>query len=217
MNAISRPFGPKPFDNLVRTRLQSWPQHPPGAPFPGRWLRGRPGADVTSQPYLKLPGSRNMRTIPDGLWLCFGPNPDDPYVDILCIEACSTTQNMFDKRARFAPSTCSLQVCCPLPWLLNDTEDQAVDGFPPGTPRWRIVDLHKSEPTQALILPVRDLRVIYGLRGKNYEGFARHQVAHGHEFFCPMEALTALDGHENPALRSLIARAAVSAAFMHHA
>ena len=92
-----------------------------------------------------------------------------------------------------------------------------MDGFPPGTPRWRIVGLHKSEPTQALILPVRDLRVIYGLRGKNYEGFARHQVAHGHEFFCPMEALTALDGHENPALRSLIARAAVSAAFMHHA
>jgi hypothetical protein len=39
-------------------------------------------------------------------------------------------------------------------------------------------------------------------------------VAHPHEFFCPMEALTAERGHEDPDMRALMSRASASANFM---
>jgi len=40
------------------------------------------------------------------------------------------------------------------------------------------------------------------------------QVAQAHEFFCPMEALIAEGGHEDPEMRALIARASAAANFM---
>ena len=86
------------------------------------------------------------------------------------------------------PSTSSLLAVCPLAWLLAPV--QPTDP----TPRWRLVRMLKAEPIQPLILPVRDIRVVFGLKSRHYEGFARSQVAHPHEFFCPMEALTAERG-----------------------
>lgn len=83
-------FAERSLDSQVRLRLKTWPQRPPGvAPRSfGRdlWLRGRPGDLSDSyQPYLKLPGSNRLRTLPDGLWLNFGGTPADPFVDILGI------------------------------------------------------------------------------------------------------------------------------------
>jgi hypothetical protein len=77
----------KPMDELVRRRLREWPQRPPGAPRTprqsGTWLRARPGdSSLLGQPFLKLPGSSTFRTIPDGLWLHFSPDPDDRWADI---------------------------------------------------------------------------------------------------------------------------------------
>jgi hypothetical protein len=77
-------------DNLVRTRLKAWPQCPPGVTPRGfgrdSWMRGRPGdLSESYQPFLKLPGSNRMRTLPDGLWLNFGGSSGDPFVDILGI------------------------------------------------------------------------------------------------------------------------------------
>src|SRR6185437_14953689 len=63
-------------DLLVKSRLKRWGQRPPGV-TPRRkesWLRGRPAEDDTklSSPFLKIPGSSRLRTLPDGLWLNFG-------------------------------------------------------------------------------------------------------------------------------------------------
>jgi hypothetical protein len=75
-------------DALVRARLKTWPQRPPGLGASGSgkdtWLRGRP-ADLHFNPFLKLPGSNRLRTLPDGLWLHFGGTPVEPFVDILGI------------------------------------------------------------------------------------------------------------------------------------
>lgn len=203
---------PARLDTIVRDRLKGWPQKPPGAAslgHGGAWLRGRPcDGEPVAQPYLKIPGSDRMRTIPDGLWLHFGGTAEDPFADILCIEACSTFQNLLDKRSRFAPSTIAMLAHCPLPWLLAPL--QANDA----TPRWHIIPFLNAEPAAALTVPVRDLRVLYGLQRDQYDGFFRHQVPHPHEYFCPMEALTAHEGHENPAMRSLLARASAASAFM---
>jgi hypothetical protein len=203
----------QPLDALVRRRLSKWPQRPPGAPRSARqagtWLRARPGSpSEPGQPYLKLPGSNTFRTIPDGLWLHFSPDPDDRWADILCIEACGSVPNLQDKRARFAPSTSSLLAVCPLRWMLEPAEASEP------TPRWHMMRLLRTEPTEALVLPVRDIRVLYGLKLRHYESVARAQVPHPHEYFCPIEALTAERGHEDPALTALIGRASAAANFM---
>ncbi len=200
-------------DHLVRDRLQQWPQRPPGlTPPQGRndfWLRGRPTEATGSHfPFLKLPGSNRMRTLPDGLWLNFGGTFYEPYVDIFALEACSSLSNLLDKRSRFAPSTHSMLAVCPVPWLLNPvtTTDP--------TPRWRVTGVCKTVPVRDLVMPVRDIKVMYALKHRHYQGFATSQVAHPHEYFVPMEAITAERGHENPAIQALVARSAVSANFL---
>ena len=71
-------------------------------------------------------------------------------------------------------------------------------------------------PTRPLVLPVRDLRVMYGLNPRHYERITKHQAPHAHEFFVPMAALTAVDGDQNPAMQELGARMTMSAHFFEH-
>lgn len=200
-------------DALVQKRLREWPQRPPGlienSKRPASWLRGRPSESTGfGVPYLKIPGSTRMRTLPDGLWINFGGTAVDPFVDIFAIEACSTMQNLLDKRSRFAPSTHSLVVVCPVPWLLAP-----VSPTDP-TPRWRCTGIIAHEPSLPLSVPVRDLKVMYALRRVAYREFAGSQVPHAHEFFVPMEALTEERAHENPAMRALVSRASISGNFL---
>eukprot|EP01037_Dinobryon_pediforme_P010836 gene10836-10916_t len=200
-------------DTLVRTRLRQWPQRPPGmaakAGSRDGWLRGRPcEVDGTNFPFLKLPGSDRFKTLPDGLWLNFGGTVDEPFVDIFAIEACGSLANLLDKRSRFAPSTHSLLAVCPVPWLMHSLT--AIDP----TPRWKVTGVIRAEPIRPLILPVRDIKVMYGLKQRHYQGFTESQIPHPHEYFVPMDALTAKDGHESPAIRALVARSAVNANFL---
>ena len=200
-------------DLLVKSRLKRWGQRPPGVkPRRGKeaWLRGRPSEDETriSSPFLKIPGSSRLRTLPDGLWLNFGGGFSDPFVDILAIEACSTIQNLLDKRSRFAPSTHSTMCLCPIEWLLAPI---APDD---STPRWRTTGIFMHEPYNDVAVPVREMRVLYGLKSGHYKGFVRHQLPQAHEFFVPMETLTEENSEDNPALRALIARTSVSANFL---
>ncbi|MBY0336742.1 MAG: hypothetical protein K2X11_09015 [Acetobacteraceae bacterium] len=205
----------KPIDTLdgqVRQGLARWPQRPPGLEpspkQPGTWLRGRPDPAPVAKPFLKFAGTSVHRTLPDGLWLHFGPSPRDPYVDILCIEACSSVANLLDKRSRFAPSTGSMLAHCPLGWLLAP----CIDDDP--TPRWRLIGVLRTAPTGPLELPVRDMRVLFGLPPRRYREFVATQTAHAHEFYCPMSVLADAAAPENPALRALMARAAAAANFM---
>ena len=196
-------------DSIVRLRLKQWPYQPPGLTNEGRaWLRGRP--DVVQQCFLKLPGSERLRTLPDGLWLNFGGSPAEPYADIFAIEACSTMANLLDKRSRFAPSTQSLMAVCPVSWLMAPVTPES------DLLRWQATGVVASTPTTPLVLPVRDLRVMYGLRARHYDGFVEHQVPHAHEFFVPMDALTAKNGDKDPAMQALVSRASVRANFFGH-
>ncbi len=200
-------------DARVRRSLAAWPQRPPGMPRnikqPGTWLRARPDNWTKAcQPFLKLPGSRHLRTLPDGLWVHFSHDPSDPFADILCIEACSSLTNLLDKRSRFAPSAGCLQVYCPLPWLLAPTLPETT------IPRWRLIALFTTAPTGPVVLPVRDIRVVYGLQDEHYAGFCESQMPAAHEFFCPMEALMQPGGDQNPQMRALMARTSAAANFM---
>ena len=198
---------PRSLDSMVRSRLKQWPHNPPGlGGGKDAWLRGRPD-NVAGQCFLKLPGSERLRTLPDGLWLNFGGTPAEPYADIFAIEACASLPNLLDKRSRFAPSIQSLMAVCPLAWLLAP--------LTPGSPvlRWQATGILRATPTVPLVLPVRDLRVMYGLNSRHYQGFLQHQVPHPHEFFVPMEALTAQDGDQDPAMQAIVARASIRSNF----
>ena len=200
-------------DQQVRQSLGNWPQRPPGLEpsfkQPGTWLRARPDLErKVTQPYLKFPGADRLKTLPDGLYLHFSTKAHEPYVDILCIEACSTYQNLLDKRSRFAPSTGSLLAVCPVEWLMQP-------GMPGNNiPRWRLIRMVKCEPRADLVLPVRDARVLFALKPSHFRGFMATQTAHAHEFFCPMDALTDSNGARNPALRALLARASAASNYM---
>jgi hypothetical protein len=200
-------------DSLVRSQLKKWPQRPPGTPATSRhastWMRGRP-ADCAgfAHPFLKFPGTNRMRTLPDGLWLHFDGTPDEPFCDIFAVEACGTLNNLLDKRSRFAPSIQSLLAVCPVAWLLAP----AASDDP--TPRWQQTKILARVPVVPLVLPVRDVRVMYGLKTRHYNGFAESSVPHPHEYFVPMAALTAENGDKDPAMQALVARASTAANFL---
>ena len=161
-------------NSMVKESLKRWPQRPPGtktASWQGK-LAARPavGGRGRQQSVSQLPGSTKLRTLPDGLWLNFGGTFEEPFVDIFAVEACSTLQNLLDKRSRFAPSTHSLLAVCPVPWLLAPvaTDDPA--------PRWRATGVFRAEPTVPAAIPVREMRVMYGLKDLHYAGFAAPSV-----------------------------------------
>ena len=116
-------------------------------------------------------------------------------------------QNLLDKRSRFAPSTQSLLAVCPVQWLLSP----ALADDP--TPRWKSTGLLRAEPTHPFVLPVRDLKVMYGLKTRHYQ-VATGTLPHPHEYFVPMDALTAVDGDKNPALQAMVARACTAGNFL---
>ncbi len=82
------------------------------------------------------------------------------------------------------------------------------------TPRWQVTRVLKTEPVRPLVLPVRDIKVMYALKMRHYRGFTETQIPHPHEYFVPMDAITAKDGHESPAIRALVSRASVTANFL---
>ena len=200
-------------DAQVRETLSGWPQRPPGllptGTQPEHWIRGRPtSGERAYQPFLKFPGSNRLRTLPDGLWLHFGGQSCEIFVDIFAIEACGSLQNLLDKRSRFAPSTQSLLAVCSVEWL------RAPMGSGDPTPRWRCIGVLRREPREPLVVPVRDSRVLFALKADHYRGFTANQVPHPHEFYMPMEALVAEGSAHNPALRALVGRASQSANFL---
>lgn len=200
-------------DAYVRERIRAWPQTPPGleqadARGRGVWLKARPGPALENDaPSLKIPGASRMRTFPDGLWLWFGGNQADPYVDIFAIEVCGSLQNLLDKRSRYTPSLHSLLVSCPGIWLRRPVSDQDA------TPRWQRIGLFDTVPETAMALPVRDMRVLYALKTKHFREFAACNIAHAHELFAPVDILVDETGWQTPALRQFLFHAARRANF----
>jgi hypothetical protein len=198
-------------DRLVKQRLKLWPQRPPGLRSRScseQWMRGRPASDTRlANPFLKLPGSDRLKTLPDGLWLNFLGTVEEPFVDIFAVEACSTITNLLDKRSRFAPSTHSLLAVCPVEWLLAPVS--------PGSDmaRWEATGLFRAQPTIPAAFPVREMRVLYGLLNEHYEGFARDHLPHAHEFFVPMKILTRENSERCASLRALLSRASIASNF----
>ena len=66
-----------------------------------------PSEDETKicSPFLKIPGSTRLRTLPDGLWLNFGGTFRRTIRGYPGDRSLQHNPELLDKRSRFAPST----------------------------------------------------------------------------------------------------------------
>ena len=102
-------------DGQAKQRMRDlWPVYAP------KWFNGShnwvrllpfPVTRGPRQPYLHRPGGA-LVTNPDGMFGAFGEH----HVDLLVIEHCSSLQNFYDKRSRYATSHDGLLLALPRPW-----------------------------------------------------------------------------------------------------
>jgi hypothetical protein len=178
------------------TTTQTW--------SPGRskiwWLRAQPPPKGKIRwPRLTVPGSNIFHSQPDGLWITLGIERGDTttlatYADCVAIEACGTTQNLSDKRSRYAARTAALVIDLRDKWL----NQEIVLRGRGGTYRSRRDVLGGQLPDAAsILLPVRHLRVLYALpAGGNslFEKARASYVLEAHEYICPFQMLGQWNG-----------------------
>jgi hypothetical protein len=123
------------------------------------------------------------KTQPDGLWLHI--RPEDGFADAVAVEVSRSTQNLNDKRSRYAPATHSLVVDCPLAWLLAEVKLQGGGR----RPRWQAAGTFDQRPTADLTFAVRLLRVLYALPNDLYRNWMPGHVPTGYEYFIPHASL----------------------------
>lgn len=159
-----------------RTKL--WP--PPGGS--GFWIRGQPATGGVPGPRLSSPGAKLFTTQPDGLWVHF---KDAVSCDVVAVEVCGTVQNLNDKRSRYIPASHSLVVTCTMAWL----EEEIAVQHGGMRPRWKASACFASKPANDLSVPVRHLRVMYGIPNELYDKWCREHTPTGYEFFSPHSSL----------------------------
>lgn len=163
--------------------LRTWPSRvkklwgtPPSG---GWWLRGQPKLVTTTAagPTLNNAGANTSATVPDGLWVYLTAE----FADIVCVEVCTSTQNLNDKRSRYGLFQQALMLTCSHGWLTEQIGVQSGGR----RARWQATGSIAVAPTSDLVLPVRFLRVLYTIPNDIYVTWKPNNVPGPHEFFCP--------------------------------
>jgi hypothetical protein len=160
------------------TRTKLWPP-PKGHGF---WIRGQPRDLTRPGPCLSSPGAKLFGTQPDGLWAHFNGAMS---CDVVAVEVCGTIQNLNDKRSRYIPASHSLVLKCRSAWLKEEIPIQKGGQ----RARWQASASFDAEPSEDLSVPVRHLRVLYGLPNGIYHKWCSDHSPTGYEFFCPHSSL----------------------------
>lgn len=160
------------------TRTKLWP--PPGGR--GFWIRGQPKDGNCVGPRISSPGAKLFGTQPDGLWVHF---TGETSCDVVAVEVCGTIQNLNDKRSRYIPASHSLVLKCAAAWLKEEVAIQRGGR----RPRWEAAASLDAEPSNDLAVPVRHLRVLYGVPNSLYHKWCREHTPTGYEYFSPHSSL----------------------------
>jgi hypothetical protein len=172
-------------DKEAKTLLLKWPTRTKLWPPPegrGFWIRGQPKDGKRPGPRLSSPGAQLFTTQPDGLWVHFR---DGESCDVVAIEVCGTIQNLNDKRSRYIPASHSLILSCSAAYLREEIPVQKAAK----RPRWKACASFHAEPPSDLRIPIRHLRVLYGIPNALYDKWCREHTPTGYEFFSPHSSL----------------------------
>lgn len=187
-------------DREAKNILRKWPDVTKELFIPPTdqsvWFRAAPKSDRADGhdrilPKIHTLGSmRQLTTHPDGLYIALSFDKNDkkeeefPYVDVISIEVCGTTQNLSDKRSRYAGLGTSIVLRFRKGWLQQSVvlEKGLVRS------RWQILGL-PSEPHDHLQVPIRFMRVLYALPDNEYFKLRDVLVPGGHEYYCSHSSL----------------------------
>lgn len=190
-------------DREAKRALDRWPLRTKKLWVPpkegGWWLRAQPVSGTASSPRLRTPGADLFKTQPDGMYLFV--DPSNGYADCVCIEDCSSSNNLYNKRSRYVPASHSVVVSCTLEWLTERITSSRLRA-----PRWKAMGTFEREPQEGLELPVRFLRVLFSLSSRLYEEWKRNQVPTGHEYYCRHSSLKSYNSPKMQAFLRQMAR-----------
>lgn len=184
-------------DGEAKAVLRQWPERTKLWPPPdgrGFWIRGQPRSGERPGPRLTSPGAKLFATQPDGLWVHFSGSA---FCDVVAVEVCGTIQNLNDKRSRYVPSTHSLVLNCSREWLVEEITVQKGGK----RARWMACASIDDEPVVNLSLPVRHLRVLYGIPNALYDKWCGEHVPTGYEYFAPHSSLST---YNSPAMQNFL-------------
>jgi hypothetical protein len=152
----------------------------------GYWIQAQPVTTGTS-PTLILPGAKNYKSQPDGLWVYFH---DLNFVDIICVEVCNSIQNLNDKRSRYISTASTILLKCPTDWFYGMINVEKENRENKKT-RWEAsgVISHVDENVKEYKLPIRTIRVLYALKDKDYPDWRDQNVPMAHEYLCSQNSL----------------------------
>lgn len=104
------------------------------------------------------------------------------------------------------PSSHSLVITCPRPWLNRDVT------LPRGgkKPLWAAVEGFADAPTQKVSLPIRYLRVLYALKKEHYHKWIPNHTPTGYEFFC---VNTSLGSYNSQKMQGFLRQMSIGAQF----
>jgi hypothetical protein len=184
---------PKLTDGQAKKILLGWPRRANSLWKPpmdgGYWMRAQPKDGSAPAPIIRAPGSSSFSTQPDGMWMCLCAKK---YCDVVAIEVCGTIQNLNDKRSRYLATNSSLLVCCQIGWL---SEKIATNGGGEKR-RYEALGSFGAESTFDVSLPIRFMRVLYAIPGRQYDKWCANHVPTGYKFFCKHSSLSAYNGQK---------------------
>lgn len=173
-------------DAQAKKILLKWPRRTrklwPTPSEEGCWLRAQPPEGKKPGPRLRSPGAVLFRIQPDGMWVYLNQLN---YVDVVCIEACGTIQNLSEKRSRYMPASHSLILAASKRWL----NERIMVQHGGSQPRWKACGTIGAPPVKDLELPVRFLRVLFAIPNKIYGDWVENHTPAGWEYYCPHSAL----------------------------
>ncbi len=165
----------------------------------GPWVRFLPWRTrlmPANSPRLLVAGEPLGSTVPDGMWVSFGPQAS--YVDVVLVEHCKSRQNFYDKRSRYMPSLHSRDLLCPQGWFSRTCQVKGRNTMREF--RWLCNRRRTFRSNDERRIPVRHVRVLYAMLPKDYDEFLLTPFS-AHEFFCPHFALTQ---STSPKLRAFV-------------
>jgi hypothetical protein len=159
---------------------------------------------------LRVPGTGKFSSQPDGLfikveWTESKMGLRFPFADAVIVEACGVSQNLGDKRSKYANSTASTVVELKSSWLQHSYKIRGKAGS-----TRKYMD-RLGLPNGDCQIPIRHMRVLYALDDQLYDAMRWEIVPAGHEYFIRYSSMSTSN---SPAFRQFTSLMSMESHFL---